>query len=702
MKGIKIILVALGVLLVALGAGALLLKPEPSIPNLSGELGPYFDRGYDLAPRYASYAKESTFITLSDGTRLAADVFVPTDPIEPPGSGRFPTILEYSPYNRSFAQPGMKWWERLFLWWKFDLPEPVYDRAMDPGVRSLIALGYAYTSVDMRGTGASFGSQMPLMPQLGADGAEVVEWIASQGWSDGNVGMRGQSFLGWSQFATASHKPEALKCIAPALIIFDTYSEGMRPGGIMATRWLSEYSRYLSSFNVNRFDPNEGFLPAAPAHDEDGDGRFVDEIPLADAGDPTVFLDDGPPRYRDGKPREHNTYYSATLEHQENLLVERFMGEDARFYDARYVFGGDTLGLTDTSPGAMLDPIIESGIPVLHIGGWFDGFVKGTTKLYSSMQGMAPSRMLIGPRFHLPVDVTEPYKALFGYEGNLAAEIAAEEARFFDWCLRGVDNGIDREPPVSIYVVNKGWRAEEAWPLERERMLSLHLDSDQTLSEGPAATGMDSYQVDFTHQSDFGANRMNRWVLMWSPDTLMLRTEADEKTLVYETSPLRDGLEVTGHPVVHLWIGSDQRDADVFVYLSDVSPDGQVHYVTEGQLRSSFQRPADPDAQTRGALAVQPELPWHGYGSGDFDAAPLAGGRAVELSFDLYPTAWYFREGHKIRVSLAGADLGNFELNPNLCPGNDPANCLNTVIEVHRGAAMPSRIDLPVIPDGDG
>ena len=106
-------------------------------------------------------------------------------------------------------------------------------------MRGLIALGYAYASVDMRGTGASFGSQMPLMPKLGADGAEIVNWISSQKWSDGNVGMRGQSFLGWSQFATASHGPEALKCIAPALIIFDTYSEGMRPGGIMASRWLS-------------------------------------------------------------------------------------------------------------------------------------------------------------------------------------------------------------------------------------------------------------------------------------------------------------------------------------------------------------------------------------------------------------------------------------------------------------------------------
>ena len=131
--------------------------------------------------------------------------------------------------------------------------------------------------------------------------------------------------------------------------------------------------------------------------DEDGDGRFLDEIPLADAGDSTLFIDDSPPRYADGRERQDNAYYAATLEHQENLSVDQFMDDDARYFDARYVFAGDTLGLSDTSPGVMLATLIDRQIPVFHIGGWFDGFVKGTTKLYSSMQGRSPARMLIGP-----------------------------------------------------------------------------------------------------------------------------------------------------------------------------------------------------------------------------------------------------------------------------------------------------------------
>ena len=696
----KLAVVVFGLIILLLGA-ALWLKPEPILPDMSGSLGPFFDRGYDLSPRFSSFEKTTEFITLSDGTRLAADLFVPSGPMEGEEAG-YPTVLEYSPYNRAFAQPGMKWWERLILWWRFDLREPIYDRSLDPGVRGLIAMGYAYASVDMRGTGASFGSQMPLMPQLGADGAEVVDWIADQEWSDGNVGMRGQSFLGWSQIATASHGPEALKCIAPALIIFDTYSEGMRPGGITASRWLSEYSAYLQSFNVNRFDLGAGYLPAAPALDEDGDGRFLDEIPIAEGGDPTLFTDDGPPRYEDGRDREARAFHTATLDHQENLLADRFMEDDARFADASIVWMGDTVSFLDTSPGAMLATVIERQIPVFHIGGWFDGFVKGTTKLYASMEGEAPTRMLIGPRFHLPGDVTGPYKSLFGYQGNLAAEITSEEARFYDWCLRGQANGIDQEPPVSVYVMNRGWRREAQWPLERQEIVPLHLGEAHTLSPEGGEAGADTYRVDFTHQSDYGTNRMNRWVLMWSPDTVMLRTEPDEKTLVYETDPLTEALEVTGHPVARLWISSNQDDADVFVYLSDVDPEGAVHYVTEGQLRAGFHGVADPTTQTRGALEVKPELPWHGYRSGDHEASPLAGGGAVELTFDLMPTAWLFRAGHRIRVSIAGADLGNFQLNPALCAEDDPDSCVETDLNVHRGRGTPSRIDLPVIPDRTG
>lgn len=694
------------VALIALAVGAFMTHEPAEPPAVTTRVGPFFDAGYDVAPRFASFRKESRFVRLSDGTDLAVDIFVPvpasgdaTD-ASPDAGLRFPTILEYTPYGRALAQPGLPWWQKLVLRWRLGLDEAIYDRGLAPPVRAFLGLGYAYVVADMRGTGASFGSQAPLMPRLADDGAEVVEWITSQPWSNGSVGMRGQSYVGWSQFATASREPEGLRCIAPALIVFDAYTGATRPGGITAVRWLTEYSDYLQSFNLSRNDVSHGYFPVAPVVDEDGDGRLLDEIPLASEGDPTLFVDDPDLRYPDDTERRQHPLARAVAEHRDNLLVRRLMEPDVRFADATYVFADDTLSFIDGSPGAMLDAVARSGVSVFNIGGWFDGFVKGTTKLFASMDPGPGNRLMIGPRFHIPAGVTPAYRSLFAYEGDLASEIALEELRFFDSCLRGIDNGVEDEDPVLIYVMNQGWRREASWPLERQEVRSLYLGAGGALTAGSGEPGADPYEVDFTHRSDYGSNEMNRWVLMWSPDTLMLRTEADERTLVYETPPLESEMEVTGHPVVELWVSANRSDADVFVYLSDVAPDGSVHYVTEGKLRAGFHESRDPELQTRGLRPVRPDLPWHGFRSGDYDPGALADGRVVELRFDLMPTSWLFREGHRLRISIAGADAGNFELNPALCPEGEPEECAETTLTIHRGPATPSRIEIPMIAGG--
>ena len=218
-KAIPLGILTLLLLLVAI----LFANRTPEALPLTTLVGSFFDVDYDVSAQFLSFRKESRFIRLDDGTDLAVDIFVPEDAADDIAilTASFPTILEYTPYNRSFAQPGMPWWQRIGLRWRLGLKEAVYDRSLFPSVRTMIGLGYAYVVVDMRGTGASFGSQTPLMPRLGSDGAQIVDWITSQPWSDGSVGMRGDSYMAWSQYATASQAPDGLQCIAPGVIRTD-------------------------------------------------------------------------------------------------------------------------------------------------------------------------------------------------------------------------------------------------------------------------------------------------------------------------------------------------------------------------------------------------------------------------------------------------------------------------------------------------
>jgi len=658
--------------------------------------------GYS-APQYKGFSKTSRFVTMSDGIDLAVDVILPA---HGPERDSFPVVFIYNPYHRAFIHPDQPLWQKVYLRIRYGIKGPVFDQSIYDENKLLLSHGYAVVVADMRGTGASFGSQMPFMPRVGKDGKELVDWIAAQKWCDGNVGMYGLSYRGWGQLATAQHKPEALKCIMPEVIALTGYTEGFRPGGIQARRWIETYSDYLNAFNKNIYSNDYKFplvpeidwkfLPCAPVIDEDGDGELVDEIPIMDKGDPSTFIDDGAPMYADGVKRQKNYYYRATMSHKPNILFQE-LADNIPYINTSAPAPYNTFTTIKGNPGYFAKDIMESGIAVYNLGGWFDGFVKGTVRLYATMESKNPSKLLMAPKFHLP-GVTDSYTDYFDYKGDFKKQLAMERVRFFDRYLKGIDNGIDREPPVFIYVMNKGWRSENEWPLKRQKMTPFFFDKENCLSMKKPLKGMDTREVDFTHSSSYGKTDISRWLMMFSVDGLMIRTEKDKKCLVYETAPLESDTEVTGHPIVDFLVSSNRPDGDFFVYITDVDEEGRSLYVTEGHMRAGWHRLHDDDAQAGGVVNVLPDLPWHGYMKGGYDTNVLAGGNKVELRFDLMPTSWLFKKGHRIRVAIAGADFPDFELNPVLSPENDPAKAAATEFTVYRGAECLSRIELPVIP----
>lgn len=643
---------------------------------------------------FETYDMTAQYVSMSDGVKLAVDVYLPA---EGPTTTEFPVVFLYTPYNRSFMIPGMNPALRLASKATGRGWGPTYDLpSIFEGTEVLLKNGYAIVAADMRGTGASFGSQMPLMPQLGQDGKELVDWIAGQSWCDGNVGMMGPSYLGWSQFATAGHQPEALKCIMPEVIAFETYSGANKPGGITARRWIEGFSDRLEGINRNYFSLRSFVLPAVPVVDEDGDGKSYDDWPKLDSI--ALFAQESP-KYKDRSTRKDHIYFEATKEHLDNVLISTFLDSSHQYFDSQGPEPYEDIQFIQASAGSFVHKIMETSIPVYHVGGWFDGFSRGTAKLFATMAQSNPSKLLFAPRFHFPA-VPKSYRDHVNYEGNYTEQVTTEQLRFFDHYLKGIDNGIAEEASVHYYLIHEGWQSATSWPPTQSESVDYFLSADHslTVNREKHPSGFDAYQVDFSASSNYGKKDLNRWVMFETPpNKVMDRQEADKQCLLYESGVLTEEIALVGHPVMHLWVSSDQDYGDFFVYLSDVDEKGHAHYMTEGQLRAGWHEAHEDDEQVLGGIDVQPELPWHGYKREQWTDRALADEKIIELVFDLMPLAWKVQKGHKIRVSIAGVDAGNFEFNPYLCPEGEADKCPETTVNIHRSEIYPSRIELPIL-----
>ncbi len=642
---------------------------------------PFQYEGY-TTPAYTGSNVFSEYVSMPDGVKLAVDVCLPTSG---PKRANFPVILQYTPYRRATVNPKTG---------------AVNDLSTNGEAEFFLSHGYVMVAADMRGTGVSTGWLLDFMPQLAEDGKTLVDWIAAQHWCDGNVGMMGDSYLGWSQTATASRAPEALKCIAPGVIPLDGYTGERSPGGIYLHLFYERWAGWMHHVLRNEFIPAIGVIPTKPVVDEDGDGDLADEIPV-DANGNGSFLDEGfPPSYRDGQERAH-LYFLATKEHDENNYDYAEWASKCDFIDDASPLGPTMYAM---SPGAHLPGLMASGIPMYHIGGWFDGFTRGSFELFCTMQKTNPSKLLMPPSYH--GFTSGGFWKHFGHSKAEAGAMAlTEHLRFFDRYLKGIANGIDTEPPLTIYVMNGGgWRTENEWPPARQVSVEYCLDTENALAPKRIEEGRDAYTADFAHNSRFGSNQGNRMLSVAgeAPNAVPVRTELDKQCLVYTSAPLEEDTEVTGHPLVHLWVSSTAADGDFYVYLEDLGESGEALLVTEGQLRASFHRVFDNDAMANGGkhgIDVLPDLPWHGYERKQHDPSALAGGNVVELCIDFHPTSWVFKEGHRLRLAIACADYPTFALHPKLSPENDPEAAGNTVpvVTVHRSATYPSRVMLPVI-----
>ena len=322
----------------------------------------------------------------------------------------------------------------------------------------------------------------------------------------------------------------------------------------------------------------------------------------------------------------------------------------------------------DNSPSSYIDKVNRSGVAVYQRAGWFDTFPRDMLLWFNNLN--VPKKIVIGPWNH--------------YQSN-GVDRATEILRWYDYWLKGIDNGIMDEPPILYGVIGlpreKAIRWSGQWPPANSHQIAYYFSegpsgSIDSVNDGRLATtisisGTDLYKVDYTTTS----GPRSRWTggSPAYPDM----TANDCKALTFTTAALKEDLEIAGHPVVHLWIGCSADDVDLFAYLEEVEPDGRSTYITDGCLRASHRRLNEPDYNRMG-------LPYHRSFAQDKESLPDG---PFELVFDLYPTANLFDAGHRMRLSITCADRDNNQtLQVNPVPE----------VTVYRNTERPSRILVPV------
>jgi hypothetical protein len=614
------------VLLFAAGCGDDEVPPARAPADAALTVPAAYDPG---PPQYQGVARESVYLTMRDGVRLAADIWLPEDL---PAGSKLPAILMQTRYWRS---TGLRW------------PFVHVLDGPDEWVALLVQHGYACVSVDARGSGASFGTRpLEWSPDEVRDGAEIVDWIVRQPWSDGVVGAEGVSYEGTTAELLVTNGHPAVKAAVPRFSLFDAYTDIAFPGGVHLARFTEQWGGLNRALDHNQVPAFAGLL-----------GRIVAR------GVRPVDRD------RDGA-----LLAAAVHGHADNYDLHE-MARLTTFRDDARPSGGRDVTIDTASPSSHVQQLEAAAVPIYGYSGWFDvAYHHGAIKRHLTLRN-PESRLILGPWAHGGRFTSSPANP-----GRSRFDHAGEVLKFLDHHLKGVDTGLPAEKPVHYFtMVEERWKAAEAWP-PPARAVAFYLAAGRELTtSAPAdAEAADAYAVDTSH----GTGPRSRWDsaiggrFVAYPD----RAAQDAKLLVYESSPLARDTEVTGHPVVTLYVTSTAEDGAFFVYLEDVDAEGKVSYVTEGQLRALHRRVST--AEPPYGLGV----PYRSFTRADGRA--LVPGEPAELSFDLLPTSYLFRKDHRIRVAVAGADEDHFALIPE---GTPPT------LRVHREAGRPSRVVLPVV-----
>jgi putative CocE/NonD family hydrolase len=507
--------------------------------------------------------------------------------------------------------------------------------------------GYAVVVQDTRGRFDSEGVWTPFAHEA-QDGYDAQEWCGTQPWSTGKVGTSGGSYVALTQWLPAPLRNRHLAAMAPRVGFSRLYHNWVYTGGAFQLAFNLRWGAVQMHTRVNQVQ----YLWMPP---EQHYSTLFWHLPLVEG---------------DERAGRECAFYKDWIRHP----------EDGPYWDR--------LGNVERDYG-------EIDVPVYGFGGWYDVFLQGTLNNFMGVRGKGFSerarrsqKVLVGPWIHdLGAGGTCSRTGDVDVGPSVLVDLRAEELRWFDHWLRGIDTGILAEPPVRVFVMGANrWRTAEDWPIPGTRYVEHYFHS-----QGRAASLFGDGRLDrrlpaeeppdvFVYDPRDPAPTLGGSTCCGEDITPVSMGPRDQRpaewrpdVLVYTTPVLEADVEVTGPIKVILWAASTARDTDFTAKLVDVFPSGFAMNVAQGiiraRFRGSFERPS----------FIEP-------------------GRVYRYEIDCWSSSNCFQAGHRIRVEISSSNFPQFDRNPNTGhPFGTDAELQPATQTVYHDGAHPSHILLPVV-----
>lgn len=450
---------------------------------------------------------------------------------------------------------------------------------------SLVDYGYVVAAVDTRGRGASFGARRGFL-----DRTEAMDAYDMTEWFADQPWSNGNIGIAGCSYKGASTLHAAT--VAPP------HLKAIAPGCFAFDSYrMVRRGGIAAQFNTRPENPEQDYGYGVAPVDADADDSLAEQaIEIHHEGTPMGELWRGMP-YRDSiSPLLGNDFWRETSAHTYREVIE------------------------------------SSGIGIFMWGNWLDEGSFQQTLAFNNLDN--PTRLWMGGWGHCQV-------------GDFP--MGVEIRRFFDYYLKGIDNGWEDEPPVYYYTLGeeegRQWSTAETWPPQDTRTEELFLSGEagrgkpgSLLSEVSSEPGeVGQFTVDYSPECQ--ADR-DMYFLFWP-------CVVEDHGVSYETPPLAEDVHILGHPVIDLQMSASTEDADLFAYLEKIDAEGNITIMTTGRLRASHRKENEPDMDYWG-------LPYHRGLRGDIEK--LRTGEPVSMHFDLLPTSIIVEAGSRLRLTVAGAD----------------------------------------------